>query len=581
MGLIKDPNLDVTQFDEIIFDEIFSDINTPGFWVAKTQEDLDKAKIIVLDGHSTILEYNQNIEDLSWTASDELGQYKYQPENVGDGIVIFSHNFYFQLTILLGTKKILVDGNFDGNNINALTLPMKDVSIDQFFQVLTKRLEEAISSELKSLGDSISVEKEKKLSIPENVLMKIGIKLSLMGIVLTNLTPKEIEDFETLDLDQSVDLEHHIIEESNEVKMEEFEKDTVKDAKKKKKGARKKQAPAKAKMDDIDILASRSRSVSSGAGPAQSIEKESYSEPAASALGGSAPSPPPPPTAAAPPPKVLAAEPTPIPESPKPAAPPPAMKPKPGIPLAEPTILEEEEEADEFGGFEDVADEDMDDQLMAKGMEMTESKMTLRYTHTSYFSRMLLNRAYPLVVKISTEEVGVKKTISSITSGEKISEKEESVVLDEEKSVVIRPEFPGCFVVPSEQEVELSDENIEVKFHVTPLALGTLDGSVKFLQTGKTVHSMHLETKVITHRVSRWLATIGASASVVPTLVAFLLNETPAQFMEDRMDNFAPSIGVNGLAILGVITAFFLFLSGFVYRMQKPRKSSSSLAFPR
>ncbi|OLS23869.1 MAG: hypothetical protein HeimC2_24780 [Candidatus Heimdallarchaeota archaeon LC_2] len=570
MGLIKikDPDVDVTQFEDVLFDEVFSDINTPGIWIAKTQEDLEKSKIIVLDGHSTLLEYNQSKRDLPWTAFNELGQYKYQPENIGDGLIIFSHNFYFQFTLKIGNKSVLVESSFDGNSINAIALPMKDVPISQIFDVIAKRIEEAVTSEIRSYGDTIDVKKGKKISIPEAVSMKIGIKLSMMGIGLKSLTPKEITEVEIV---EGGAVEQHFEETSSE-KKELLSK--MPDVSMKKKGAKRKKVAAGAKMDVKAKEVSRFT-----AGPPPS---------SASGAGGAEiastgqTSPPPPPSTPVAPPKVLSPKPAPTPASSKPSAPPPTAKAPTGVPLTDPVILEEEaEEVDESAVFDGLGIADPDDELIATGMEKTESKMTLKYTHTSYFSRMLLNRAYPLVVKINTEEVGVKKTISSIVSGEKISEKEESMILDEEKSVTIRPEFPGCFVVPSEQEVELSDENVEVKFHVTPLALGMLDVSVRFLQAGKTVHSMYLETKVITHRLSRWLATIGASASVVPTMVAFMLNETPAQFMDKRMDNLAPSIGINGLAILGFLTALFLFLSGFVYRMQKPQKSSRSLAFPR
>ncbi|MCE7735189.1 MAG: hypothetical protein GPJ54_09950 [Candidatus Heimdallarchaeota archaeon] len=594
MVLEKDPAEDITQLEEMTYKEFFSDINTPGIWKAETEEDLKTAKIIVLDGHSTILVYNQSDEDLPWTAYNELGQYKYTPDNIGDGVVIFSHTFYFEFNLLIGNQMVKVVSTFDGNSIEAIALPMKDVSIDDLFNVMTQRIEDAVNSEVQSFDDTIDVSVGKKIQIPESISMKIGMKLSLMGITLTGMKSKEVIEGDGLKTDMLLKSEirnEHIVDhvfDEQSSKMKDMLEEEEKELKKRKKAkSKKKVAPKTAEISAPEAA------MRSGAGPVADASPPPSPPPAAGPPPVTSPGGSPPPVVAPPSVGAPGAAPPPPPATggglSAAKAPPPAAKPKPAkseilakeaVPaMADIADMEEEAEFDDDMGFEDS--DEIEDDLIAKGMEVSEKPMTLRFTHTSYFSRMLLNRAYPLVVKISMDQVGVKKTITSIASGEKISEKEESIILEEEKSVTIRPEFPGCFVVPAEQVVELTDETIEVKFHVTPLALGMLDGSVRFLQSGKTVHSMHLETKVITHRLSRWLATVGASASVVPTMVAFMLNETPAQFMEKRMDNLAPSIGVNGLAILGVFTAFFLFLSGFVYRMQKPQKSNSSMAFPR
>jgi hypothetical protein len=474
----------------------------------------------------------------------------------------------------------LAESTFDGNGIKAITLPLKDVSIDEIFNVMSKRLGEAVTSEIQSFDDTIELKKGKKITIPDSISMKIGMKLSLMGIVLITLKAKEIVEIEARAKEEIVEK----VYEERSTKMKDMLEVEEKESKKKRKSKPKKKVEKV--PEEILTQPKASRSVAAGAGPPSPTSIPSP-PPTTGAPAG------PPPTSASPPPppSVVASEsappPSPVPSAPT-AAPKPVVKPQPSVmpPPLKAEVEELEPEPAEMAEDMDVmafddADE-VDDMLIAKGMEKTDHTMTLRYTHTSYFSRMLLNRAYPLIVKISMEEVGVQKSITSVMSGERISEREESIeVSEEDPNVTIRPEFPGCFVVPNEYVVDIREEKIEVKFHVTPLALGTLDGSVKFIQSGKSIHAMALETRVITHRISKWLAGIGASTSAIPFMMALFLDETIPQFMEKRLDGFAPSLKDYGGIIIGLITAVFLFLSGFVYRLQRPRKSSSSLAFPR
>ncbi|MFV2015368.1 MAG: hypothetical protein ACC656_08070, partial [Candidatus Heimdallarchaeota archaeon] len=501
------PDGDINQLEELTFEEVFADINTPGIWVAGTENDLQNPKIIVLDGHSTVFTYDQSAEDFPWTAYTEIGQYKYAPKNVGDGIVIFSHNFYFEFKILIGNKEITVESTFDGNAIKVLTLPMKDVPINDLFEVMKRRIEEAVTSEVQEFADTISTSKGKKIELPESISMKIGMKLSLMGIVLTGMKAKKIAKVE---IKKEDDIVEQVYEEKT-TKMKEMLEVEEKDLKKRK---AKKKVAAKVERTLTPKLRARSKGEGSPA-----LSKPLPSPSTLQSAGSPPPvatSPPPSVGIPSPPSPVVAASPspTPTPDSSTRAAaspvPPPLAKPKPVTPPPlKPAKVAEMEKGMSDEVEEEVLDSDlesgaldeMDDAFIARGMEATTKAMTLRYTHTSYFSKMLLNRAYPLIVKISLEELGTQKSITSVISGERISEKEETLIVSEEDpNVIIRPEFPGCFVVPTEQVVDITDEKIEVKFHVTPLALGTLDGVVKFVQSGKTIHSMNLETKVITHR---------------------------------------------------------------------------------
>ncbi|MHA2402731.1 MAG: hypothetical protein ACXADH_07035, partial [Candidatus Kariarchaeaceae archaeon] len=111
MAILKDPDESDNQLSKLEYQEIFSDINSPGIFIAQTEQDLTP-KILVLDGHSTILVFNQADEDLPWQAFNELGKYKYQADQLGDGIVIFPHKFYFEFSVELVSTELDFSGSF-------------------------------------------------------------------------------------------------------------------------------------------------------------------------------------------------------------------------------------------------------------------------------------------------------------------------------------------------------------------------------------------------------------------------------------------------------------------------------------
>ncbi|MHA2030735.1 MAG: hypothetical protein ACW99Q_15220, partial [Candidatus Kariarchaeaceae archaeon] len=365
MGLIKDPDEDINQLEEIIYNDVFSDINTPGYWKAETEEDLKTPKIIVLDGHSTLLVYNKSDADLPWSAYNDLGQYKYTPDNVGDGIVIFSHSFYFEFEFFIGNKEILAESTFDGNGIKAITLPLKDVSIDEIFNVMSKRLGEAVTSEIQSFDDTIELKKGKKITIPDSISMKIGMKLSLMGIVLITLKAKEIVEIEARAKEEIVEK----VYEERSTKMKDMLEVEEKESKKKRKSKPKKKVEKV--PEEILTQPKASRSVAAGAGPPSPTSIPSP-PPTTGAPAG------PPPTSASPPPppSVVASEsappPSPVPSAPT-AAPKPVVKPQPSVmpPPLKAEVEELEPEPAEMAEDMDVmafddADE-VDDMLIAKG----------------------------------------------------------------------------------------------------------------------------------------------------------------------------------------------------------------------
>ncbi|MHA2249983.1 MAG: hypothetical protein ACXAD7_06455 [Candidatus Kariarchaeaceae archaeon] len=604
MVLEFNPEGPVDQFEDIDYQEIFTDINSPGIFIAQTESDL-KAKLIVLDGHSTILVYTHG-KDLAWQAFNDLGQYKYQPDKVGDGLLIFPHTFYFEFTLKLATQEIEVQANFDGTGIKALTMPMKDVPIDEMVSSLQKRFSSTLSKILKPIDEQLEVNVGKKLKIPKNVMGDVSLKLALMGINLSSLQVSAQKPIEIM----KGEVVEKIYDEPPTKMKEMLEREEKEKKESKKKRRRVKAAmPADEVSISMDDLAEPT--LAAGAGGAAK-----GGPPPSAAPGG-----PPPPGAPAPSPQPSVPTATTAPGAPPPLAapggpppaakseakkaakviPPPKAKPKkkkkkdviPPMPSPTPPTRRAAKMAevaeskpimeDAILGEDDAMEEEIDELLPSElaGLSMEET-LSMRYTHASYFERMIPNRAYPLLIKISTEEMKVKKSVSSIMSGEKLSEAVDTMVISEDSPIVtIRPDFPGCFVVPNQIDVDASKPKVEALFHVTPIAIGKLTASIKFRQNNRTMHTMELKTKVINHRLSKWAAWIGAAASALPAFFAFIWNVPPDKFMNERLDEFAPAMLQDyGLMLPGAVTAGLFALSGFFYMLRRPRKSSRSIAFP-
>ncbi|MCE7733261.1 MAG: hypothetical protein GPJ54_00190, partial [Candidatus Heimdallarchaeota archaeon] len=184
MVLVKDP--DSIPEDFLNFEETFQDINSPGLYIARGEDDL-KSKAIILDGHSTLLIYSSDSKDISWEPFREQGSYAYTPDNIGDGAILIPHHFYFEFPIELSDKLIKVEGNFGGSGINAIVMPMNGVKPEDFIQVLKDRLNSAFSSVLQPIGKNLTTIEGSGLAIPENLKKDISFKLALLGISLETI----------------------------------------------------------------------------------------------------------------------------------------------------------------------------------------------------------------------------------------------------------------------------------------------------------------------------------------------------------------------------------------------------------
>ncbi|MDH5401065.1 MAG: hypothetical protein OEY49_01130, partial [Candidatus Heimdallarchaeota archaeon] len=246
------------------------------------------------------------------------------------------------------------------------------------------------------------------------------------------------------------------------------------------------------------------------------------------------------------------------------------------MPIEELNYPDESEEEEEI-----EIDNLISDKLLPKGMK-DRSKVSMRHTHASWFDRMVPHRAYKLVIKISIDEMKINKSVTSVTTGERISEKTEQLVVDETSPMLtIRPEFPGSIVVPQERKLDITQDEVIAKFHITPLVLGKIDSMVLFMQNEKVIHTMNLQSKVINHRVSRWTAVLGGIVGIFPAVFAFLFNEQPTKFMNDRLETMLPMLKGLGYLVPGAMMGGLLGFGSLLYLLQKPKLKSRSVAFPR
>jgi hypothetical protein len=584
--IIKDPETlpeDFLEFQELYTNEI----NSPMIWIANTEEDLESPSTIILDGHSTILIYSTDYEDLSWEAFNQPGSYSYKAENKGDGVILFPHTFYMEFKINLKLHSYIVSSEFKGSGIEALGMPMNGVPIEKLHGALTDRLSNSFSGVLSKIEDLLEFNEGKSLKIPENSIMELGIKLALLGISYDKLRINEIIE--------------HVLEDE-EVFEKIYEPEEVK-------GKMKKEI----KIKPTKTAPSKKKKAVTAAPP--KIKKKSVVD-ASSALGGmplpvdgkiaeDAPAPTPaskkiedivakeapkaPIPGAAQSVAALGPQTSPPKEAEITAPPPSTPKEVEDVAVLSapvPSIPKAESKMDEIEEMEDMDEADEREEMIPSAVldefeELTEVVKS-RYTNTSWFERMLPARAYPLLIKISTEELTKQKSIKSVITGEKVSEQLDEFDLETDDVLTIRPEFPGCMITPNEHQVDVTNQDIEVKFFVTPLiSKGTINAKINFIQSGSIIHRINLSTKIINHRISRITAWLGAIAGIIPGFLAFYLNETPQTFMENRLETFLPALKDLGYYVPIALTGILFSISGLLYMLAKPQMRNNILPFPK
>jgi hypothetical protein len=103
-----------------------------------------------------------------------------------------------------------------------------------------------------------------------------------------------------------------------------------------------------------------------------------------------------------------------------------------------------------------------------------------------YYSRMRLNRVYPLSVEVAAPQGGAG---------------------DASIPVTVRPLVPGAIVVPPEQKLDPGQPGARAGFYVTALAKGSLRGAlVEIFQPGQVVQTIPLRMKGTTQLMTLILA---------------------------------------------------------------------------
>ncbi len=573
----------------IEFKEIYNnEINTPMIWVCENKDDI-KPYTVILDGHFTLLIYNAQTDDLSWEAVNEPGSYIYTPDNIGDGVIYFPHTFYFEFQVIIGNKQIDLSTEFYASEVSALAMTMSNVNVKSIIDNLRKRISEIYESELSDL--EVDIKNGELLEIPNNIKSKLDIKLAMLGINFDYVRVMNVNEYMTGTMVAEDEYYEEVF-------------DNVVPPQKVKKADK-----SKIKKPNPPPVAKTSPAAASAAPPAPSAAPPapSAAPPAPSAAPPAPSAAPPAPSAAPPapsaaPPAPSAAPPAPSSAPPAPSAAPPAPSAAPPAPSAAPSTpaaeskprssrkrsvsakpKKKKSELRKIDTTTTLKSEFMEEEMAIEDLQTIPSppKTEVRNIHVSWFERMLPNRAYPLKIILSSKMNEVHASVTSVVSGEKISETTSVMDVDVDQYLLVKPEFPGCLVTPSELKFKLGDESKEIMFYITPLVMGSLNVNLYFLQNEKIIHTISLSTKVIKHRLSKISAMIGSVAGILPGLFAFFLNEPLDQFMEDRFATYMPVLTGTGFLVPGASMLGFFVLSGLIYLFQQPKKRSQTLSFPR
>ncbi len=240
-----------------------------------------------------------------------------------------------------------------------------------------------------------------------------------------------------------------------------------------------------------------------------------------------------------------------------------APKPKVSRRMRGGTVKETEEipSIEGLDSSETLNEELFPERLMEAGSPLT----SIKNISCTWYNQMIVNKTYPILLKISDREQDKKRKMSSFISGEQITQEHLSVKFDPDLDIQIRAEFPGCLVTPLDRTFSPKEKDVMLRFYVTPLVKGKVDASITFIQNGKTVDSIPLNGKVGDHRVAKIISSVGVLVSVLPSFFAFLFGVTVQEFLSKR-------VGSDFSVIWNIGTIFgglFLILLGLIlYRME-------------
>ncbi len=606
---MKKISFDIQNGKEIKLNSIFK-TDSLKIWLP-TEKDLEEEFFLkVPDGGTTLL-YDSSDRDVSWKDVTGYTSVSFIPTSKEDGIVFIPQILKLPIRLDLSSQPIDVIFYFDASLASAMSTSFLKIPPSEFLGQLLSRVIMIISSPL----DEMNAFKDKRagdMVAGENI-PGVSLKFSLLGLKLEKieLSDKKTEELvnpEFADLTklpkleisqeksnespifstQSSQMQEIEEDEAEEEEMQEIEEDEAEEEEMQ-------EIEPKTTMDIPKVVQSKPTVSSPPAiskKPRSKMEqkKKKQSLPPSPASTGAPPAPPiaekiPPASTGAP--SKMDESPRSIPSPKKPpapskrpsvsktapetlgVAPPAAPAPAPvppsaqqSIPPKEPSAEHDEdldlEELEEMMVMEDAMIEEHETGLLPK--EMKERKygpLSQKNVKVSWFDRMILQRTYPLTVQISSKKLEKKKSVTSLISGERITEVTETIVVEEEKPVTIRPHFPGCIVTPTERVVK-PEEETTTTFYVTPLSKGWMDSRIEFFQGYELIDSIRLKSKVIDHRLSKILAVSGSIVSAVPATFAFLFNVSLQEFFEQRISGISGSIAV----LIQLIITVALFGAG-------------------
>ena len=158
-----------------------------------------------------------------------------------------------------------------------------------------------------------------------------------------------------------------------------------------------------------------------------------------------------------------------------------------------------------------------------------------------------------------------------------------------EKPVVnVVPQFPGCICVPERQEIDLTPENTEVMFWITPVAEGKLPtASINVHYEGKIIQKIECPTRVAKSTAAK----VTASAAVISPIFFSAIESVgldPKAQMETgfpivkQIANWLENVSIStfgepimsGMTLLGLVIGFIAFIAAiFFFIKSRPKES--------
>ena len=209
-----------------------------------------------------------------------------------------------------------------------------------------------------------------------------------------------------------------------------------------------------------------------------------------------------------------------------------------------------------------------------------ERKSTVRY-----YKQMSTSKNFPLLVMFTKEKVQeiIQRHVAQVEGKEKIKIKRDKPV------VTIVPQFPGCICVPEKLDLDLTPDEAEARFWLTPVAEGKLvDAHVEIYYEGKKVQVIECETKVARTTAAK----VSASAAIISPIffsaiesvgfdpkaqveTGFPIVKQIADVMEEISVALFGSIIAGGMTLLGLFLGFIALIVAILFFIKaKPRKGS-------